>query len=356
MNNPRLIVIEYINKHNRMKKSILPWLSVLLILTMSMSSCGSKKAPKKTKDVETAVADSVKFTYSPVEGIGKDSVWNRRDPSDIIKVDGKYYIWYTRMVSPQRSGYWGNIAYATSTDEGHTWQEQGVALEVGDKGAFDSHSVFTPNILAYKGKYYMYYTAVQPTPDNPKGIFEGNSRNDYTAIGLAVSDSPDGPFVRVENNPVLSISDVAEDFDSYRIDDASMLVKDNKIWLYYKGRSFIHGKKGPKMTQMGVAFADHPAGPFKKHTEPIIERGHEVLVWQQDGGVASLASLSKAIFFAKDGLQFESIQENIEHFPMAPGLYRPHLEEGNQASEVPGWGIGMKQGKGWAYLLRFEMR
>lgn len=298
----------------------------------------------------------VKFTYSEVEGIGLDSVYNRRDPSDIIKVDDTYYIWYTRMISPQRSGYWGDIWYATSQDEGHTWVEQGQALAVGKKGTFDSHSVFTPNILVCKGRYYMYYTAVQPTPGRDDLVFEGNSTSDFTAIGLAVSDSPDGPFVRVENNPVLSISDVDEDFDSYRIDDAAMLVKDNKIWMYYKGRSIVHGKNGPRFTKMGVAFSDQPEGPFKKNSETLIEKGHEVLVWQQDGGIASLASLSKSIFFAKDGLDFYSIQDNVENFPMAPGLYRPHLEDGNKATEIPGWGIGMKQGKGWAYLLRFEMK
>jgi len=336
-----------------MRKRCFLSVGLFLGLAAALSSCGFKKGANNN---ETNQQDSISFTYSEVEGIGLDSVWNRRDPSDIIKVGDTYYIWYTRMVSPQRSGYWGNIAYATSTDEGHSWQEQGVALEVGPRGAFDSHSVFTPNILVYEGKYYMYYTAVKPTPGRDDLVFEGNSTTDITAIGLAVADSPDGPFVRVANNPVLEISRDSADFDSYRIDDAALLVKDGKIWLYYKGRSIIHGKEGPKRTKMGVAFAEHPEGPFEKYAEPLIERGHEVLIWQQNGGVASLASLSRSIFFAKDGLHFSSIQENVQDFPMAPGLYRPHLEDGNEASEIPGWGIGMKQGKAYAYLLRFEMK
>lgn len=336
-----------------MKRKQIFSVGTLLVLVLVICSCGSKKGPSKNANV--AHVDSIKFTYTDVKGIGLDSVYNRRDPSDIIKVGDTYYIWYTRMISPQRSGYWGNIAYATSTDEGHTWQEQGVALEVGEKGAFDSHSVFTPNILAYEGKYYMYYTAVKPTLGRDDLKFEGNSTTDITAIGLAVADSPDGPFVRVENNPVLEISKDSADFDSYRIDDAAMLVKDGKIWMYYKGRSIIHGKAGPRHTKMGVAFANHPVGPFTKYSDPVIEHGHEVLVWQENGGVASLASLSKSIFFAKDGLSFSPIQENVEDFPMAPGVYRPHLEDGNKASDIPGWGIGMKQGRGWAYLLRFDM-
>ena len=299
---------------------------------------------------------SVSFIYSDVTGIGKDAPDNRRDPSDIIKVGNTYYVYYTKMIRPQTSGYWGTIWYAISEDEGYTWQEKGMAIGLGEKGAFDSHSVFTPNILAYKGKYYLYYTAVQPTPGNSHGEFEGNSTNDFTAIGLAVAASPDGPFVKVKNNPVLTISKDSADFDSYRIDDAALLVKDHKIWLYYKGRSIIYGKAGPRFTKMGVALADNPEGPFVKHPSPIIDKGHEVLIWNQHGGIASLASLSKSIHFAKDGLHFSVIHDNLTQIPMAPGLYRPELEEGNVIREFPGWGISMVQRKGMAYLKRFEMK
>jgi hypothetical protein len=300
--------------------------------------------------------DSVTFSYSEITGIGLDSLFNRRDNSDIIKVGNKHYIWYSKMNSPITPGYWATIWYATSEDEGFSWKEQGMALGLGNAGEFDSHSVFTPNILVNNGKYYLYYTAVKPTPGNANNDFENNSTNDFTAIGLAVADSPDGPFVRIKNNPVLQISNVPEDFDSYRIDDAALLVKDNKIWLYYKGRSIIHGKEGPKLTKMGVAFADQPEGPFVKHPGPLIDKGHEVLVWQQNGGVASLASLSKSIHFANDGINFSPIQENLTDIPMAPGLYRPHLEDGNSANEIPGWGISMVQKKGVAYLVRYEIK
>jgi len=323
---------------------------------MLLSACNnSRKVSQNTED-KFVVSDSVKFLYSEVTGIGRDTLYNRRDNSDVIKVGNKYYVWYTRMDSPVTSGYWGTIWYATSEDEGHTWQEQGMSIGLGDEGAFDSHSVFTPNILAYKGKYYLYYTAVQPTPGNPNKEFEGNSTNDFTAIGLAVADSPDGPFIKVKNNPVLDISEVAEDFDSYRIDDAAMLVKDDKIWLYYKGRSIIHGKDGPKLTKMGVALADQPEGPFVKHPEPLIDKGHEVLIWQEEGKVLSLACLSKTIYQADDGLDFSLIQEGLSDLPKAPGLYRPHLEDGNTAQNIPGWGISMKVKKGESYLLRYEMK
>ncbi|MDX2431740.1 MAG: glycoside hydrolase N-terminal domain-containing protein, partial [Bacteroides sp.] len=138
---------------------------------------------------EDFASNSVSFSYAEISGIGKDSLFNRRDNSDIIKVGNKHYVWYTRMDSPITPGYWGNIWYASSEDEGYTWKEQGMALGTGEDGAFDSFGVFTPNILAYEGKYYLYYTGVKPTPGNPNKEFEGNSTTDITAIGLAVADS-----------------------------------------------------------------------------------------------------------------------------------------------------------------------
>ena len=65
-----------------------------------------------------------------------------------------------------------------------------MAVGLGATGEFDAHSVFTPNILVHKGKYYLYYTGIGQKPVKTK------TYEDITAIGLAVADSPDGPFVK----------------------------------------------------------------------------------------------------------------------------------------------------------------
>lgn len=328
--------------------------AVLALSIFLLGACASGSSGKEENKQEEKLA-AVSFSYSEVRGIGKDTVFNRRDPSDVIKVGNQYYVYYTRMNSPIRSGYWGTIWYATSADEGYTWQEQGMALGLGAEGAFDSHSVFTPNILAHEGKYYLYYTGVKPTPGHPDKAFENNSVNDFTAIGLAVADNPGGPFERLGPHPILEVSPDTTAFDSYRIDDASLLVRDEKIWLYFKGRCYIDGRDGPRRTKMGVAIAEHPEGPYQKHDGPILDHSHEVLIWIKDGGVASLASINSSINFASNGIDFSPLQQNLTNIPMAPGLYRPHLENGNPMNEIPGWGISMNQSKGEAYLLRYEI-
>lgn len=331
-------------------------IAIMLVLSYG---CGSKE----TSGIETKVAensifeDSIWFEYQEVSGIGTEPPFTRRDPSDVIEVDGKYYVWYTKVkdVTP---GYWGTIWYAVSEDEGRSWTEKGEALGTGPEGAFDSHAVFTPNILYEQGKYYLFYTAVKPTPGNAEQAFENNSETDITAIGVAVADSPDGPFARISDQPVLEVSQDTAAFDSYRVDDASLLVKDGKFWMYYKGRSRMHGESGPRHTQMGVAIADSPAGPYQKYNNPLLDQSHEVLVWNHQDGVAALASISSSLVFAADGLNFSATDSNIkkvENRPSAPGLYRPHLTDHVKKS-IPGWGIAMEQAEGYVHLVRFEMK
>jgi predicted GH43/DUF377 family glycosyl hydrolase len=341
-------------------------LQICIILSLLLSGCKGRTNHVEEREVISKILlkDSIWVDYTIITGIGYEEGISRRDPSDIIKVGDKYYIWYTRIPAKRdgkptplyNSGYYGTIWYAISEDEGNSWVEQGEALGKGTPGTFDSHAVFTPNIISVKGKYYLYYTAVMPTPNNKESSFENNSKNDFTAIGVAVAESPDGPFIRDSNNPILSVSTKPADFDSYRVDDASLLVRDGKYWLYYKGRSMADGLKGPAHTQMGVAFAKNPAGPFQKHASPILDKSHEVLIWNYENGVMALASISNSLEFAPDGLDFKtgSIDTKLDNRPSAPGLYRPHLS--NPADkEVPGWGISMQTKTGDIFLVLYKL-
>lgn len=298
----------------------------------------------------------VSFKYEEVKGIGHEKGCTRRDPSDIIKVGGTCYVYYTKVYG-RAPGYWGTLWYAASTDEGYTWEERGEILGVGNAGAFDSQATFTPNILCAEGKYWLYYTGVKPTPGNERGEFENNSTTDITALGLAVSDSPDGPFIRVSNEPILKVSPEPEKFDSYRIDDASLLYRNGLYWLYYKGRSRLHGEGGPAHTQMGVAYSNRPTGPFIKLDRPILSGSHEVLIWPHRTGVAALASLSSTFEYAADGVDFTShpLGVNAENRPNAPGACRPDLTEAEATGTGLQWGISMVHHGDEAYLIRYEL-
>ena len=318
----------------------------------------TRKVPNRArggKPVYTKLSTGVgpvRFEYSTA--IGHEAGIARRDPSDVIKVGNTYYVWYTRVTKDQAgypSGYPGSVWYATSTD-GRRWTERGLCIPPGPDDAWDGHGVFTPNVLAFGKKYYLYYTAVPEPFDVP-----WTAGKTPTAIGVAVSDSPDGPWKRFDGNPILEPKlDEPEAFDSFRVDDASLLVREGKIWLYYKGRSKSHGAAGPGKTQMGVAVSDQATGPFTKHKANPLHTGHEVLVWPQSYGVGSMATAAgpRQIYYAFDGIQFTA-RNVLEKPPHAPGIFRADHFRDNFIAAIPEWGICHGRSGKDLYLQRFDV-
>lgn len=297
---------------------------------------------------------TLKVTYSEAKGIGEEKGVMRRDPSDIIKVGDVYHVWYTKGKLPH--GYDATIFHASSPD-GHVWTERGEALVRGGEGSWDEQSVFTPNILAAEGKYWLFYTAVS------KPFTNGDKKTPptKTAIGLAVADSPEGPWVKLATNPVLTASEDHQDFDSLRIDDACLIVREGKYWLYYKGRQW---NKSPAQTKLGVAIADQPQGPYIKHPgNPVIQANHEVLVWPQGKGVAAMIGttgpkeLTRSVFFAEDGLHFTKTHD-VVNVPTGAGAYRPEAFTGSGKGELIDWGVHIMERKKGAlpYIERFELK
>lgn len=305
--------------------------------------------------------EELKFDFDTITGLEPEKGICRRDPSDLILVDGIYYLWYTKT-EKQYSGYDASIWYAISKD-GDIWEEQSEALQRGEAGSWDAYSVFTPNILKAEDKYYLFYTGVKPTPGNIDGLFENNSKTDFTAIGLAVADHPGGPFRRASEKPILTVSEAPENFDSYRVDDACLIIKDNQYWLYYKGRSIKYGQEGPRHTKMGVAISDKPEGPYKKYSaNPIITSGHEVMVWPFGQGLMTLLSAhgpeGKTLQYSVDGINFAKVASFGDDYPKAPGLFRrSDFGDGSNITSKNFWGISMYYGdkEQWPYLLKYKL-
>ena len=303
--------------------------------------------------VEKSTAQTVTVTHSALEGIGEETGVMRRDPSDVIKIGDLYYVWYSKgTISP---GYDATVWYATSED-GRKWTEKGMAIAKGENGSWEGESVFTPNILVAEGRYWLFYTGT--SVEFKKKPFRPDSK-----IGIAVSDSPDGPWEKLSTNPALKNSDNAEHFDSHLVDDACLIKRNGKYWFYYKGRQL---GKSPGQTKMGLAIADHPQGPYVKHeANPVIGGNHEVLVWPQGKGVAAMIGstgpkeITNSILYAEDGVNF-SKTHSVNKGAWAGGAYRPEAFTGSDTGEIPQWGVeigrprGKKKGK-LPFIQRFDV-
>jgi len=297
---------------------------------------------------EVETSGSIKITHSDLTGIGVEKDVMRRDPSDVIKVGDLYYVWYSK--GPISPGYDATVWFATSKD-GVEWTEKGMALAKGKPGTWEGASVFTPNILVANDRYWLFYTGT--SQDYSKKPFRPDSK-----IGIAVADSPDGPWERLATNPAITNSSKASDFDSHLIDDAALLIRDGKFWCYYKGRQL---GKSPSKTQMGLAIADKPEGPYVKvEGNPVIPGNHEVLVWPHGKGVAAMIghvgpkNIINSVLYAEDGMNFKKIYNALKG-PWAGGVYRPEAFTDSGKGELPQWGVQIGRKKGFLpFIHRFD--
>jgi len=298
----------------------------------------------------------------------------RRDPSDIITVDDTYYVYYSKATGetygfgtgdPEKKVFpWDKteVWYATSKD-GWTWNEQGKAVGRGPAGAYDDRSVFTPQIMVHDGKYILVYQTV-------KAPYVNRVKNQ---VGMAIADSPDGPFVKLEN-PILSPSDDGEwlgeedsrfkvkaqgSFDSHKVHDPTLLYYNNKFYLYYKGERMGERKTfGGREIKWGVAIAEKLEGPYvKSEYNPITNSGHELCVWPYDGGIAALIITDgperNTIQWSPDGINFE-IKSHIKWGPEAAGLDQS-VDNEKGPLEALKWGLTHKYvSYDWQYIRRFE--
>ena len=317
--------------------------SLILVSAAALAISTAQTPPAQFPELKAP-----RFRIVPANGLGLEKGVCRRDPSDVIRVGSLYFVWYTKVrnetgVFRYPSGYSGTVWYAASED-GVTWSEQGQAIDKGGAGEFDENGLFTPGILAAGGRYYLFYTAVAAPM----------SAETPTAIGIAVAESPHGPWTKFSGNPVFRHTRDPALFDSFRVDDSSLIVRDGKYWLYYKGRRAGHS---PAETKWGVAIAENATGPYVRHaSNPVVRSGHEVLVWPHREGVAALIGPTgpekNTIQYAPDGLRFDVVSRLIDP-PKAPGGYRPDAFTNSRYARGMAWGISMVHG-GDPYLVRFE--
>ena len=285
------------------------------------------------------------FKYTKLKGFdyhGHDGTVSRRDPSKIIRANGKYYVWYTHRQTPTPpqgaakcsetipSSDWdlSEIWYATSED-GFTWKEQGVAIRRPEKPQVGWRSVTTADVLIWKGKYYLYY----------QGFMEASGkRGDDCPVTLSYADSPDGPWTPC--NKIVIPNGAAGAWDQYSIHDPYPLVHNGKIYLYYK--SDFDGD--PTLVRMqGLAIADDPLGPFTKHPlNPVIVSGHETSLFPFKEGIAALVykdgNEHHTIQYAEDGVNFE-IAAISEMMPYAAAPYIPDAFTDTKDGRGITWGL-----------------
>ena len=158
--------------------------------------------------------------------------------------NGKIYLYPSHdiisPVEPERR--WFSMAdYHVYSSENLTdWTDHGVILsqEQVPWGNPAAYSMWAPDCVCRDGKYYFYF------PDAPA---EGRG----FAIGVAVSDSPEGPFVP-EKQPIGGVMG---------IDPCVLLASDGEAYLYWGGMGLRGARLKKNMTELD--------GPSVRLDEPL---------------------------------------------------------------------------------------
>jgi arabinoxylan arabinofuranohydrolase len=137
------------------------------------------------------------------------------DPSAHV-FEGRVYV-YTSHDLDNQAGYDMNDYHAFSSADLVNWQDHGVVLAAADIGWTDRLYAPTAAYSAATGKYYLYFP------------------NAGSAIGVAVSDSPAGPFVDVLGRPLIDPNVPGAGDVDWLFDPMAFVDDDGQAYLYFGG-------------------------------------------------------------------------------------------------------------------------
>ncbi len=132
-------------------------------------------------------------------------------------------------------------------------------LRPGPKGSWDDDAIEAADALEDLGTYYLYYHAMGTL---------STKQYEYQ-LGVATATSPMGPFKKHGDNPILPIGPKGS-WDEGATACAMVLKEgDKKYYMWYWA---MNADKPWGHEAVGLAFAEHPLGPWKKYEgNPIID-------------------------------------------------------------------------------------
>ncbi|MEM8944855.1 MAG: glycoside hydrolase family protein [Planctomycetota bacterium] len=286
----------------------------VLALTLAALAASFTCTVASSQEVQTdslsnaSIAPDLKIQFGPLakKSVFGSEIWSHWGGSVVKGEDGLYHMLYSRW--PKRLGWaWvtdSEIAHATASSPLGPYTHAGVALPRRGKEQWDGWCTHNPTIHRFNDRYYLYYMGNTGDGDIPtvpgKEKLNWQHRNNQR-IGVAVADSPAGPWTRM-NEPLLNISEDGRAWDSLMTSNPSVCQRpDGGILMVYKavGKEFPLPSGGPVVHC--VAISDSPTGPFRKSPNPVFtfegERfpAEDPYIWYQQGKYRAIVKRIKHI-------------------------------------------------------------
>ncbi|MDX3779228.1 family 43 glycosylhydrolase [Streptomyces europaeiscabiei] len=178
------------------------------------------------------------------------------DPN-IQEFDGRYYIY------PTTDGFegWGGTRFEVySSDDLVSWEDHGVVLDLESDVSWADRYAWAPAAGEREGAYYFYFCADQQ-------------------IGVAVADSPTGPFRDALDRPLIG----RDDFAGQMIDPAVFKDDDGTTYLYWgNGEAYGVPLNEDMVSFDPVLVRRFTPDDFREGAFVIKRRGVYYFMWSED--------------------------------------------------------------------------
>ncbi|MBQ2733561.1 MAG: hypothetical protein IJF74_05315 [Clostridia bacterium] len=251
--------------------------SIIVLLCLLLCSCSSSQVPPATEAITTeattteAVTTEAPVTEAPEPVVPQSNVLqfdNKKAgiynycPSVMTEPDGTRYIYYcTNKDSYKVIDYVGCRRGTPNADGSYSWGEETLVLSPSKSGAWDAHHTCDPSVIKgvfrYKGTEYSYLMAYLGCTSYD---------NQENKLGLAVANSPLGPFVKVGDAPLVDfVRDPSVSVFQWGVGQASLISMDKagKVWLFYTRGD----KNGTRTVVRECDFSDLDAPVMSEETK-----------------------------------------------------------------------------------------
>ncbi|WP_458243021.1 family 43 glycosylhydrolase [Streptomyces sp. MAI_2237] len=179
------------------------------------------------------------------------------DP-DVAYLDGRYWIYPT---TDGNQG-WGSTSFKaySSRDLVH-WKDHGVVLDLGPDVSWADTYAWAPAIAERDGKYYLYFCAEQQ-------------------IGVAVADSPAGPFKDALGKPLVA---KGGSLKGQMIDPAVFTDDDGTSYLYWgNGHGYVVPLNDDMTSYDPARVKDITPSGFREGSFVVKRKGTYYFMWSED--------------------------------------------------------------------------
>ncbi|MEU5321836.1 family 43 glycosylhydrolase [Streptomyces sp. NPDC021056] len=220
---------------------------------------GTRRDFRKPQTYTVTAADGTRRTWT-VEAVrtGSPVLPGLNADPDVHYLNGEYWIY------PTTDGFqgWGGTRFkAYSSKDLVHWKDHGVILDLGPDVTWADRYAWAPAIAERDGRYYFYFCAEQQ-------------------IGVAVADSPAGPFKDALGKPLVA---KGGSFQGQMIDPAVYTDDDGTSYLYWgNGHGYVVPLNDDMTSYDPAQVKDITPDNFREGSFVIKRKGTYYFMWSED--------------------------------------------------------------------------